>query len=278
MSWGDAVFVYGSLKAGEANHPWLAGSLSLGRRRLPSAVLHDLGPYPMALLLQPDTSPVLHGELYRVTAAGLARLDELEDYPHEYNRSLCSLSDGSRAWVYHGRPEQVQGTPQVPLGDWHTTPVFHYGIHLDPARLQRCAPRWDGQGLVVRLPGWRWQSHSLPGGAGLCAGIRPEPGSHVWGLISHHPPAELPPLHPAAALHGPAAALGGRSFPSAIVEVRSPCGATFAALTRLPGDGVRADGGRLPAEQSAPILAGLAHWPFPDAWRQGLAAALLGPG
>ena len=130
------VFVYGTLKAGEANHRWLRGAVYLGRRLLPGAQLHDLGPYPMALL-QEGVADVIHGELYSIDAAGLARLDVLEDYPALYDRRLVTLSDGGKAWVYHGRPEQVRGKPRVPHGDWRTPPVFQYGSPLASDRLPR---------------------------------------------------------------------------------------------------------------------------------------------
>ncbi|MEB3169597.1 MAG: gamma-glutamylcyclotransferase family protein [Synechococcaceae cyanobacterium] len=120
------VFVYGSLKAAERNHHWLASAPFLGPRQLHGAVLFERHGFPMALLTG-ETGVVVHGELYAVSGEGLSRLDQLEDYPHDYDRSLCTLSSGERAWVYHGRPEQVLHLPRVAEGDWHSRPVFLSG-------------------------------------------------------------------------------------------------------------------------------------------------------
>ena len=79
-SHGYNVFVYGTLKRGEDNHRCLSGSTYLGRRRLIGARLHDRGPYPMALLTT-RRDEVIHGELYRVTDAGLQRLDQAGGLP-----------------------------------------------------------------------------------------------------------------------------------------------------------------------------------------------------
>ena len=110
----DGVFVYGTLKRGASNHAWLAGSRWLGEACLPGLVLHDLGPFPMAVL---GAGTVL-GELYAVDAAGLARLDHLEGYPRLYDRQLLPLADGRRAWVYLGRPRQVRHAPVLASGHW----------------------------------------------------------------------------------------------------------------------------------------------------------------
>ena len=130
----EQVFVYGSLKRGEPNHPWLDGSRFLGRRRLVGARLHDLGPYPMAVAAaaagpepdEPRAPPepaLIHGELYALEASGLSRLDQLEDVPREYRRQRWRLSDGSRAWLYLARHEQVIGLLLVHYGAWGSTPL-----------------------------------------------------------------------------------------------------------------------------------------------------------
>jgi gamma-glutamylcyclotransferase (GGCT)/AIG2-like uncharacterized protein YtfP len=110
----NLVFVYGTLKRGASNHAWLAGSRWLGEACLPGLVLHDLGPFPMAVL----GAGTVYGELYGVDAAGLARLDQLEGYPRLYDRQLLPLADGSRAWVYLGRPRQVRHAPVLASGHW----------------------------------------------------------------------------------------------------------------------------------------------------------------
>jgi gamma-glutamylcyclotransferase (GGCT)/AIG2-like uncharacterized protein YtfP len=109
------VFVYGTLKRGEKNHHWLEGASWQGEAELSGVLLHDLGPFPMAVIGEGTAI----GEVYAVEEQGLARLDELEGYPRLYDRQKLSLNDGRQAWVYLGRPRQVRHAPQVDGGSWH---------------------------------------------------------------------------------------------------------------------------------------------------------------
>jgi gamma-glutamylcyclotransferase (GGCT)/AIG2-like uncharacterized protein YtfP len=111
---GMLVFVYGTLKRGHPNHHWLAGAAFLGEARLPGAVLHDLGPFPMAIRGQ----GCVWGEVFGVDAARLARLDGLEGAPRLYERHVMGLADGRRAWVYLGRPRQVRFVRRIEDGVW----------------------------------------------------------------------------------------------------------------------------------------------------------------
>jgi gamma-glutamylcyclotransferase (GGCT)/AIG2-like uncharacterized protein YtfP len=108
------VFVYGTLKRGESNHHWLVGASWQGSAELRGLVLHDLGPFPMAVI----GDGRVHGEVYAVEESGLIRLDALEGYPRLYDRRLHQLSDGRRAWVYLGRARQVRHAPLVASGHW----------------------------------------------------------------------------------------------------------------------------------------------------------------
>jgi gamma-glutamylcyclotransferase (GGCT)/AIG2-like uncharacterized protein YtfP len=110
------VFVYGTLKRGEKNHDWLEGASWQGEAELSGVLLHDLGPFPMAVIGEGTAI----GEVYAVEEHGLARLDELEGYPRLYDRQMLSLNDGRRAWVYLGRPRQVRHAPQVDGGSWNS--------------------------------------------------------------------------------------------------------------------------------------------------------------
>ena len=110
----ELVFVYGSLKRGETNHHWLEGASWQGEAELGGVVLHDLGPFPMAVIGE----GIALGEVYAVEACGLARLDKLEGYPRLYDRQVLTLRDGRRAWVYLGRPRQVRHAPVVAGGVW----------------------------------------------------------------------------------------------------------------------------------------------------------------
>jgi len=111
------VFVYGTLKRGEKNHHWLEGASWQGEAELSGVLLHDLGPFPMAVIGEGTAI----GEVYAVEERGLARLDELEGYPRLYDRHVLTLNDGRQAWVYLGRPRQVRDAPLVVGGSWHPT-------------------------------------------------------------------------------------------------------------------------------------------------------------
>ncbi|MEB3333081.1 MAG: gamma-glutamylcyclotransferase family protein [Synechococcaceae cyanobacterium] len=108
------VFVYGTLKAGQPNHHWLTQARPLGEATLPGAVLHDLGPFPMAIR---GEGRVL-GELYAVDADALMQLDRLEGVPRLYERQQRPLADGRLAWVYLGRTRQVRHSVALPQGLW----------------------------------------------------------------------------------------------------------------------------------------------------------------
>jgi gamma-glutamylcyclotransferase (GGCT)/AIG2-like uncharacterized protein YtfP len=96
------------------NHHCLAQARWLGDAELPGLVLHDLGPFPMAV----PGDGCIRGELYDVDAEGLTRLDRLEGCPRLYERQRWSLRDGGLAWVYLGRPHQVRHSPVLPDGIW----------------------------------------------------------------------------------------------------------------------------------------------------------------
>ena len=110
----DRVFVYGTLKRGQPNHHWLAGAPCQGLVRLENVLLHDLGPFPMAI----HGDGVVVGELYQIDAEMLASLDRLEGVPRLYQRWRCQPLDSPWAWVYLGRPHQVRHSPVLVDGCW----------------------------------------------------------------------------------------------------------------------------------------------------------------
>jgi gamma-glutamylcyclotransferase (GGCT)/AIG2-like uncharacterized protein YtfP len=110
------VFVYGTLKRDEKNHHWLEGASWQGEAELSGVVLHDLGPFPMAVI----GAGIALGEVYGIESSGLARLDVLEGYPRLYDRQVMELIDGRRAWVYLGRPRQVRHAPVLMGGVWRS--------------------------------------------------------------------------------------------------------------------------------------------------------------
>jgi len=122
------LFTYGTLMSGQvAFHRLAAAVVRLAPARLPGAVLHDLGRYPMAALAEGDASeaPVVHGELHWLApeshAYTLALLDAYEGDGYTRARLPVILAEtGERveAWVYLGKPEIAARFSVVPGGDW----------------------------------------------------------------------------------------------------------------------------------------------------------------
>jgi gamma-glutamylaminecyclotransferase len=111
-----AVFVYGSLLKGEANHHLLRGAEYLGPGRTPPAYrLLDLGAYPG---LVADGTIAVAGEVYRVAASLLGTLDALEEHPTVYVRTAIRLEGGRDVWTYLLREDGPPDRPAVPAGDW----------------------------------------------------------------------------------------------------------------------------------------------------------------
>lgn len=262
------VFVYGTLKRGHSNHHWLAGATFLGRRLLRGGRLHDLGPYPMAVL-SPDKQAVIHGELFAVTEEGLARLDQLEGYPSFYDRSLQTLSTGETAWVYHGRPAQVADAPAVAFADWDTTPVLHYGSNLNPTRLKERCPDWDELGVVVELKDWSWAIDKKAYDSPIhgYAGIRHCSGSSIWGVVTNMSDIAIAELDVREGV-------GYGHYTKETVAVRSFCGVLFDALVYVPAQRHRQEGLIARESYRRHILAGLDHWELPAAWRNTLVSSL----
>ena len=85
------VFVYGTLKRGGDNHEWIKSQtfVALARTK-PLYRMFDLGGYPG--MAPSEDGIAIHGEIWDVDAAGLARLDVLEDIEGgEYERVLIEL-------------------------------------------------------------------------------------------------------------------------------------------------------------------------------------------
>lgn len=86
------LFIYGTLKRGCSNHAHLAGQQFVGpARTVPGFSLYDIGGYPAIVADAGDRGGVA-GEVWRVDAAALARLDRFEGL-HEglYRREPIAL-------------------------------------------------------------------------------------------------------------------------------------------------------------------------------------------
>jgi gamma-glutamylaminecyclotransferase len=110
------VFVYGTLRRGEGNHAFISAATLLGEARtLPRFTLYNLGPFPA---LVPEGANAVLGEVYEVDDATLARLDRLEGCPSLYQRTPITLADGSLAFTYVQRLDQVRGRAKIASGNW----------------------------------------------------------------------------------------------------------------------------------------------------------------
>lgn len=110
------VFVYGTLRAGEANHDLLHGHEHLGTTMTESAFeLVDLGAYPAMV---PGGGTAVVGELYAVDVATLTALDYLEGHPEFYRRVPIRLATGDVAHAYLLPASEVRGKPRISSGDW----------------------------------------------------------------------------------------------------------------------------------------------------------------
>ncbi|KEF42368.1 MAG: hypothetical protein ER33_05795 [Cyanobium sp. CACIAM 14] len=147
-------------------------------------------------------------------------------------------------------------------------PAFSYGSNLDPLQLRARCPRWDGQGLVARLDGWRWgiTKRSLTG-AGF-AGIVPEADSHCWGVVHHLFPQDL------AILDAQEGVGTGCHYEREAVVVSTAAGEQLEVLVYVPVPPARAEGLLATAAYAARIRLGADHWELPGTWRQTLVAAL----
>lgn len=87
------LFLYGTLKRGCRNHQLMEGQEFLGpSRTLPRYHLYDRGPYPC--LVEDDAGGVaVRGELWRVDASALTRLDKFEEIGHTFARREVALAD-----------------------------------------------------------------------------------------------------------------------------------------------------------------------------------------
>ena len=109
------VFVYGTLRRGEENHRLLVQETMLGEVvTAREFTMIDLGDYPA--VVQYGTYAIV-GEVYKIAGDTLAKLDELEEYPEYYQRTIISTRYGD-AWMYvlSGMPDGC--ISPIECGDW----------------------------------------------------------------------------------------------------------------------------------------------------------------
>ena len=156
----DLVFVYGTLRTGQANH-----RLHLGERPLVPAVLegHELrlGDWPW---IRAAAGSSVVGEVVAVEPEVLAGLDVLEDVAGGwYRRERCTvrLANGgeAEAWTYTAGTIAASGGRRVPGGDWMSAFAWYvgYGSNLSSARFDRYLA-----GCRDTTPPWRWTPVEVP--------------------------------------------------------------------------------------------------------------------
>jgi gamma-glutamylcyclotransferase (GGCT)/AIG2-like uncharacterized protein YtfP len=85
------LFVYGTLKEGFPNHPFLKGARRLDDAIMDETILLHLGGYPGMI----SGDGAVYGELYEITEDMLPALDRLEGHPMLFKRieTFCCIWD-----------------------------------------------------------------------------------------------------------------------------------------------------------------------------------------
>ena len=111
------LFVYGTLKRGERNHPLLMDEKYLGDTGTsPNYLLVDLGRYP-GMVKKPHGGFSVQGELFEIPYDLLVELDKIEDAPFLFNLEPITLADGSKAFAYLYK-QSILGASILSEGVW----------------------------------------------------------------------------------------------------------------------------------------------------------------
>lgn len=144
------VFVYGTLRKGEANAHLLKSATCIAEQCWTNGSLYDTGyGYPA---MRQTTFSRLYGELYEVTEDDLIRLDRLEGYSaggtnnlyERIEQTVYTDKDASIAYMYvAGRTNLLKR--KIPNGDWKehnlllkqcdSVLYFAYGSCMDQRRM-----------------------------------------------------------------------------------------------------------------------------------------------
>jgi gamma-glutamylaminecyclotransferase len=110
------LFVYGTLRQGEARHALLAGARLLGMATtLPAFYLVDVGPY--AALVRGGKTAVT-GELYVMDLETRGAIDVERQVPILFTREKVQLADAADTDAYLLTNDQVRGRRRLAHGDW----------------------------------------------------------------------------------------------------------------------------------------------------------------
>lgn len=110
----NRVFVYGTLKRGQRNEHFMHGAEYLGRHSTEKIYsMYEFEDYPAVCL---RGSRAITGEVYQISDRQFGMLDDLEWYPHFYQR-IEILTGWGDAWMYIVKFKLCHGKKQLP-GSW----------------------------------------------------------------------------------------------------------------------------------------------------------------
>lgn len=133
------VFVYGTLRRGEANDitqllpvPRFVGSAFI------TGTLHDLGDYP-GLLMPGGTPRQVSGEVYAVSAELARQLDVIEGIlpqdTGEYIKQVCAVQVAGttcQCLIYTIAPDRIAQARVITGGDWVRRSIISQYENLKP--------------------------------------------------------------------------------------------------------------------------------------------------
>ena len=110
----NRVFVYGTLKRGQRNYHFLRDAEFVGEFTTPGIYsMFEFDDYPAVCL---RGRHAVRGEIYLVTDRQFKMLDDLEWYPHFYQRIEIPTDFGD-AWMYIVKLRLCRDKQQLP-GSW----------------------------------------------------------------------------------------------------------------------------------------------------------------
>ena len=112
----EFLFVYGTLKKDEGNHHVLGENPKfICEGIVKGHAIHEGPGFPYAVI---NSDYQVKGELYEIE--NLKYTDQLEGYPHHYDRHLVRVDVGEYyaydAWMYISR--RIHNTPIITTGEW----------------------------------------------------------------------------------------------------------------------------------------------------------------